>query len=167
MSSYLSPKVEARAVPHKGGMGVFARERLGMGELIAVWGGDILTYDQLMGISAEKRRHSVQVEEGLYQIGQTSDADYLNHSCDPNAGILGQIAVVAMRDIDAGEEICFDYAMCDGSPYDEFPCQCGAPHCRGHVSGNDWQNPELQARYQGFFSAYLERRIERLVENSR
>ncbi len=165
MSSYLSPKLEARAAPHKGGMGVFACEPLQAGELLVVWGGDIFTYAQLMALPAEKRRHSVQVDEGLYQIGRLSNADYVNHSCDPNAGIMGQISIVAMRDIAPGEEICFDYAMCDGSVYDEFPCGCGAPHCRGHVTGNDWQIPELQARYAGYFSAYLERRIQRLAVN--
>jgi hypothetical protein len=47
-------------------------------------------------------------------------------------------------------------------PYDEFDCGCGSPSCRGHVSGNDWQKPELQKRYAGFFSPHVQRRIDGL-----
>jgi S-adenosylmethionine decarboxylase len=54
--------------------------------------------------------------------------------------------------------------MTDGSPYDEFDCTCGAPGCRRRVTGSDWQRPELQARYAGHFSPYLERRIARLSQ---
>ena len=69
-----------------------------------------------------------------------------------------------MRDIEAGEEVCFDYAMSDGEPYDEFDCQCGTPLCRGQVTGNDWQRPELQKRYDGYFSPYLQARIFHLLK---
>jgi hypothetical protein len=54
--------------------------------------------------------------------------------------------------------------MCDSTPYDEFNCGCGTALCRGQVTGNDWQLPELQARYEGFFSPYLQRRIDRLKQ---
>ncbi len=162
-SSYLSPKLMARALPQKGGKGVFAQQHIHQGEVIAVWGGDIGVYDEVMHLPEEKRRYTVQVEEGLYQIvHNVGDAEYINHSCDPNVGFHGQIVLVAMRDIEPGEEACIDYAMCDGSPYDEFACGCGAPHCRQHVTGNDWQLPELQEKYQGYFSAYLQHRIDLL-----
>ena len=52
--------------------------------------------------------------------------------------------------------------MSDGTTYDEFDCACGALHCRGRISGNDWKLPELQRRYKGYFSPYLQRRIERM-----
>jgi hypothetical protein len=58
-----------------------------------------------------------------------------------------------------GEELTFDYAMSDGSDYDEFECHCGAGICRGTVTGQDWQLTELQHRYAGLFSPYLARRI--------
>ena len=67
-----------------------------------------------------------------------------------------------MRDIEAGEELTFDYAMSDGEPYDEFDCHCGADSCRGRVTGNDWKLPKLWLKYDGYFSPYLARRIENL-----
>jgi hypothetical protein len=38
-------------------------------------------------------------------------------------------------------------------------CKCGAPNCRKILTGKDWQRPELQKRYVGYFSAYLARKI--------
>ena len=67
---------------------------------------------------------------------------------------------MALRDIQPDEEVCFDYAMTDSTPYDEFECHCGLPTCRKIVTGNDWKLPELWAKYQGYFSPYLQRRIE-------
>jgi hypothetical protein len=88
--------------------------------------------------------------------------DYINHACDPNSGLDGQITIVAMQTINPGEEVTIDYAMCDGSPYDEFDCACGSTRCRGRVTGNDWRDPLLWMRYVGHFSPYLQRRITTL-----
>jgi hypothetical protein len=161
---WLSPKLEARSNPEKGGHGVFAVEPVQKGELLVVWGGGIFTLEQLSTLPETAKHLSIQVEEGLYLVttGAPHPADYINHSCDPNAGLSGQIAAVAMRNIAPGEEICIDYAMCDGTPYDEFICQCGAATCRGRVTGDDWGNPQLWDRYAGYFSPYLQRRIDQL-----
>jgi len=86
----------------------------------------------------------------------------LNHSCEPSCGLVGATLLVAMRDIAVGEELTFDYATCDSSDYDEFECLCGEPTCRGIVTGLDWTKPELQERYAGWFSPYLQRRIASL-----
>lgn len=91
------------------------------------------------------------------------DEDYFNHSCTPNAGIKGQIVLVAMRDIRADEEVCFDYAMClyptPGAPRYEMRCNCGAKNCRGVITDDDWQIPELQKRYDGYFSWFIQEKI--------
>ena len=135
--SFLSPKCDVHPIPNRGGHTVVAREAIAKGELIVVWSGTLVTGEELNGMPP----------------------NYVNHSCSPNAGLSGQIALVAMRDIGAGEEITYDYAMSDGSPYDEFTCSCGSPHCRVQVSGEDWRRPELWQRYEGYFSPYLQRRI--------
>ena len=160
----LSPKLEGRLNPAKGGFGVYARERVYAGELLVVWGGSVVDYETLIKLPAIKQIRSVQVEEDRYLVSNSTNdpADYFNHSCDPNAGLSGQIALVALRNIEPGEEVCFDYAMSDASPYDEFECECGQPACRKRVSGKDWMNQDLQERYAVYFSPYIQRRIERL-----
>ena len=163
-TAYLTDKCEVQNRDVTGGKAVCARDALEPGELIAVWSGRIVGAEQLDELPPEIRRHTVQVEEGLYLASLSPDEppDFINHSCEPNAGLDGQVAIVALHRIQPGEEVTIDYAMCDGSPYDEFECGCGSPSCRGRVTGEDWRNPTLWERYAGHFSPYLERRIRAL-----
>ena len=73
-------------------------------------------------------------------------------------GVRGEITFVAMRDIDAGEELTHDWAMTDDDDY-SVECKCGATTCRKILTGKDWQRPELQEKYAGYFSAYLTEKI--------
>ena len=158
-SSYLSPKLQARRTSN--GHGVFAQQSLKKGELLVVFGGVICDFDTFMNLSRNDQSLSIQVEEYLFLVPRSpGDADFVNHCCDPNAGLVGQTALVALRDIQSGEEVCYDYAMSDTTPYDEFECECGAPNCRHSITGNDWQLVELQQRYAGHFSPHVQRRID-------
>ena len=160
-TAYLTEKCEVRNRDVAGGKAVFAREFIEPGEVVAVWSGRLVSADELDELSEDIRRHTVQVEEALYLVSLTADEapDYINHSCEPNSGLDGQITIIAMQAIHPGDEVTIDYAMCDGSPYDEFDCACGSSQCRGRVSGNDWRDPLLWKRYAGHFSPYLQRRI--------
>ncbi len=160
-SSYLSPKLQGRLKTNGTGNGIFAREPLKKSELLAVFGGVVYQADAFAALPDRERSLSIQVEENLFLVPERiGEGDYVNHSCNPNAGLSGQIALVAMRDIQPGEEVCFDYAMSDTTPYDEFDCACGAADCRGRVTGNDWRIPALQQRYAGYFTPYVQRRID-------
>lgn len=161
---YLNPAIELRGSPATGTWSTFARETIRDGEVISVWGGHVVDGSLLEELSAGGRVHAVQVEEDLYLVSlpRGESADFINHSCDPNAGLRDSVTLVAMRDIAPGEEVCFDYAMADSTPYDEFDCQCGTEMCRGRVTGDDWRQRQLWARYEGYFSPYLARRIAQL-----
>ena len=163
-TAYLTDKCEVQNRDVTGGKAVYARDAIEPGELIAVWSGRIVSAEELDELPEEIRRHTVQVEERLYLASHGPDEgpDFINHSCEPNAGLEGQIAIVALQRILPGEEVTIDYAMCDGSPYDEFDCACGSSQCRGRVTGNDWRDPALWKRYAGHFSPYLQRRINAL-----
>jgi SET domain-containing protein len=156
---YVSPKLEVRQTEQKG-FGLFAQAPIAKGELLLIMGGDIISPEQL---AEQKHTFSIQIEENLFicPIG-LQRAYRINHSCKPSAGPVGQITFVALRDIALNEEICYDYAMTDGISYDEFECHCGSEQCRGKVTGDDWQRPELWERYAGHFSPYLLKRIEKL-----
>ena len=58
---------------------------------------------------------------------------YLNHSCSPNAAIIGTKTLVARTRIPERTEITIDYSMTDVDPLWVMPCQCGSPVCRGEV----------------------------------
>ena len=126
-----------------------------------MFGGIVYEWDAFTNLAERERSLCIQVEDRLFLVPQPiGPGDYVNHSCDPNAGLSGQIGLVAMRDIDIGEEICFDYAMSDTMPYDEFTCNCGSAGCRSSITGNDWQKTELQKKYAGFFSPHVQRKID-------
>ena len=160
-SSYLSSKLEGRPKADGSGNGIFALQPIQKGELAAVFGGVVYEWETFVHLPELERSLCIQVEDRHFLVPRPiGGGDYVNHSCNPNAGLSGQIGLVAMRDIKIGEEVCFDYAMSDTAPYDEFNCGCGSANCRGSVSGNDWKNPELQKRYAGYFSPHVQRRID-------
>ncbi len=59
---------------------------------------------------------------------------YTGHSCAPNCRISFQaMAMVALREIEVGEAITFDYATTESAITQAFDCLCGAPGCRGRI----------------------------------
>jgi len=162
-SSWFSPKSEKRPSPVHGG-GLFARDAISAGEIVAVKGGAIMDAASFALIRAKVTPAEIQIEDGLFIAPRSADEVEanilcLNHSCDPNVGVRGQITFVAMRDIRAGTELTIDYAMIDGDPAERMDCACGARQCRTVITGSDWRRPELQQRYAGFFSRYIDDRI--------
>ncbi|MBS1509356.1 MAG: SET domain-containing protein-lysine N-methyltransferase [Bacteroidetes bacterium] len=57
-----------------------------------------------------------------------------NHSCNANTGYTG-LNVVALRDIKKGEELTLNYASFLDETMEPFQCHCGAPNCRGLITG--------------------------------
>lgn len=161
--NWLTPKAQARPAGEKG-WGSFVLEPIRKGETVAGFGGWVVTREVLSTMSSDRQSRSIQVDEDLYLVSSDTPepGDMLNHACDPNCGMEGGSILVAMRDIEPGEELTFDYAMCDASDYDEFTCLCGMTNCRGIVTGSDWREPVLQAKYMGYHSPYLLKRIAAL-----
>lgn len=160
--NWLTPKAQARPAGDKG-WGSFAIERIEAGETVAGFGGWCVSRETLNSLAEERQHRSIQVDEDLYLVSrdEREPGDCLNHSCDPNCGLMGSTILVAMRDIKVGEELGFDYATCDDSDYDEFQCGCGSNICRGTVTGLDWKRADLREKYDGWFSSYLAKRIKK------
>jgi uncharacterized protein len=168
--SYRSPKTQVRESKIHG-HGLFAKADIAKDEIVAVKGGHIVDRETLRReITPRLGPVEIQIDDDLF-ITPVSEEErdgsmlYSNHSCDANIGMRGEITFVAMRDIRAGEELTHDWAMTDDDDY-SVECKCGAPNCRKILTGKDWQRPELQKRYAGYFSTYLEERIERLRKRS-
>jgi len=164
--SYLSPKTEVRESKIHG-RGLFATADIAKDEIVAVKGGHIVDRKTLREkITPLLGPVEIQIGDDLFIAPLTSEERelsmlYSNHSCNANLGIRGKITFVAMRDVRAGEELTHDWVMTDDDDY-SVGCKCGEPNCRKTVTGKDWQRPELQKRYAGYFSAYLERKIAAL-----
>ncbi len=160
--SILTSRARGELHESSGQRRVIATAPIPTGALVAVFGGVVLDARGLFSMDAEAPgRVALQVDEDAYLYStHESAADWINHSCGPNTGLVGEVSLIALRRIELGEEITFDYATADGSAYDEFDCGCGSPLCRGRVLGSDWKRPELWSRYGERFSPYLRRRIE-------
>jgi hypothetical protein len=132
------------------GRGVFANRSFRPGELILVFVGE--PYDRSHPI------HDTPEACNLLQVGPTSYilprpiGLYVNHSCNPNAGLRGTTELVAIRDIPAGAEIRFDYSTNMDEDLWTMPCACREPSCRGVV--RDFKHLPLAVRRR-----YLELRI--------
>lgn len=164
--SFSSPRLGWGTISGKGRCAI-CLDTFEPGDLIAVWGGLVISLTDALELPDRDLSQCVLVEEGLvlWTAGLAqSAADWINHSCDPNAGIRGQVSIVAMRRIHPGEEVCIDYAMCPTPRADDFSCACGSPRCRGHVSSDDWLLPEIQQRYRGFVSNVVVDRLARQEE---
>ena len=164
--SYRSLKTQVRESKIHG-RGLFATTDIAKNEIVAVKGGHIISSEELREITPRLGPVEIQIDDHLFIAPVTEEERessmlYSNHSCDANLGIRGEITFVAMRDIRADEELTHDWAMTDDDDY-SVECKCGAPNCRGILTGKDWQRPELQKRYAGYFSAYLGRRIAMLA----
>jgi len=161
--SYRSPKWEVcESEIH--GRGLFATGDIGKGEVVAVKGGHIVNRDTLRReITPVLGPVEIQIGDDSFISPVTAEERelsmlYSNHSCDANLGMRGEITFVAMRDIRAGEELTHDWCMTDDDDY-SLKCNCRSANCRGTLTGKDWQRPELQERYAGYFSAYLAHKI--------
>lgn len=148
------------------GKGVLTTRKIGEGELLIVWGGEILTQRDIN--EGRGRRHTVvAIDEGLFLSApatqELSIDDYMNHSCSPNAWMRDAISLEAACEIVPGEEITADYAIWLDDPdyVMKNPCNCGAAWCRSLITGMDWTLPDVQARYFPHFSPFLNRRILR------
>lgn len=163
--TYFSPKAEKRPSTIEG-RGLFAKQAIKAGEVVVVKGGYVLTKAQRDEVGKALGPSEIQITEDLF-IGPTIKQEreggmmHLNHSCEPNLGVQGQVVFVALRDIAAEEELTIDYAMIDDEP-DEMKCHCGAPSCRGTITGIDWRKPQIQEKYDGYFSWFIQRRIDAL-----
>ena len=161
--SYLSPKTEVRESKIHG-RGLFAIADIGKDEIVALKGGHIIDRKTLREeITPRLGAVEIQIDNDLFIAPVTDDERelsmlYLNHSCDPNLGVRGEITFLAIRDVRAGEELTHDWAMTDADHY-SVECKCGAPNCRKILTGKDWQRVDLQKRYIGYFSSYLARKI--------
>jgi len=165
--SWVNPKLEART-SHTGS-GIFALQPIERDETLIVWTGRILNAEQTLTLMDTADKHYIlQIADGFYQTplqAGREPADWTNHSCKPNAGFgkASPICLSAMRPIGVGEEVTFDYGMCetDERLWEPMECMCGAEQCRGLITANDWRlHPVLWQRYEGYFSPHVQKCID-------
>ena len=160
--AWMDPRLEARPSPIAG-RGLFACQHIRAGEPVARWGGIIYTRAEILSGKADPRTIAI-LDEDLYLADPASSRpaeDYsINHSCDSNLWMEDAITLAARRDILPGEEATADYALwLYDADWVLDPCWCGSHLCRGRIAARDWLIAEVQQRYLGHFTPFLNRRI--------
>ncbi|MBU1164053.1 SET domain-containing protein-lysine N-methyltransferase [Patescibacteria group bacterium] len=165
IKSYLSPKTRVKKSLIEG-RGLFGIRQIKKGELVGIKGGHIIGWKTLQRIRHLIGDSYFQIDDD-FVIGPLKSNEvgkimmFLNHSCNPNIGVRGEITFVAMRDIKAEEELTIDYAMVDNDIY-KTKCNCAQKNCRKIIAGKDWQKKTLQKKYRGYFSRYIQDKIDKI-----
>src|SRR5262249_5636796 len=132
-------------------------------EIVAIKGGHVMDRETLRRRRPRIAESYLQVEDGFF-VGARRPLEvrrnklFINHSCEPNLGIRGQLTFLARRPSKARAKQTYDGAMEENSGV-VTRCSCGTPRCRKRLTGRDWTIPALQRRYRGYFAAYLEAKM--------
>jgi len=135
----------------KYGKTLVASKNFVKGEFIFLIAGPIVTKGTI---------YTIPIAKGLWIDPLDNHGKYLNHSCNPNAGIKQRTTVIAFKDIKKDEEITIDYAMIVKKYGDEMTpeniiCRCGNENCRGKLGSWEELPENIKQKYKGFVSDYL------------
>ncbi len=134
-----------RASPIQG-RGAFALRRIRKGTRLIEYTGERITpaeaderYDDDAMASPHTFLFTVNKRTVIDAAVGGNEARFINHSCDPNCEAVddhGRIFIEAVRTIQPGEEITYDYHLERPGPYRaewarRYACRCGAKNCRG------------------------------------
>ncbi|KAG0625352.1 hypothetical protein M758_2G047800 [Ceratodon purpureus] len=140
----------------KKGHGLQAKQRIPRGSFVIEYVGEVL---DMPSFEARQKEYSMNSQKHFYfmtlsaneVIDACSKGNYgrfINHSCDPNCQtekwmVDGEVCIglFAIRDVEKGEEITFDYNFVRVGGADAKKCECGANKCRGFI-GVDPDTPQ-------------------------
>ena len=118
------------------GRGVFATARIRKNTRIVEYTGEIVDEEEAdRRVPGREKVLLFALSDGTYIDGDPSaPGPCVNHSCEPNCESVeagGRVFIVALRTIEPGEELAYDYLIRPGITR---ACACGAPNCRGSLN---------------------------------
>jgi hypothetical protein len=164
IQSWINPKARKGDGSSIEGRGVHATEPISRGEIVAIKGGHITDAATVANLPESIRNSGFPIAENLF-LAALDPSEYegvmmlVNHSCSPNVGMAGNVLLVTMKDVAAGDELTIDYALFLGDPDFAMRCQCGTNTCRELITGSDWMREDLRSSYEGWFSWWIQQKI--------
>ena len=143
------------------GMGVMAGEPIKKGELIRYIKGE-------MKFKVNKNKKDALDNPDWVGIAKNQWIDpakpykFLNHSCNPTAGIKGRVALVALRDIKEGEEINIDYSTIEADDRWEMACDCKNLNCRRVIKSIGYLPEDTFKRYLPYIPKYFQHLYQKI-----
>jgi SET domain-containing protein len=129
--------------------GIYAAKNIKAGKIIIYYKGKIITKKET------ERNPKYDNEKAIYLFNLNSrydlDGDFknntarlINHSCNPNCEVAGKglkLWIFALRDIEKGEELSYDYGFGYDENYKDYICKCNAKNCCGYIvrEGSRWR----------------------------
>jgi hypothetical protein len=102
--------------------------------------------------------HSVQLDWETH-VHMDLPARFINHSCDANVGIVanaeGAFDFWALRDLEVGQELTWDYGGAEFHSISIAQCLCGSPLCRAENIGFEKSHRSVRAQYGTYYANYL------------
>jgi hypothetical protein len=151
------------------GKGVFTTVSINEGKRILEIDDSCLVTDgsPLRPKKGEYERHCDYLGNGQVVLMQEPER-YINHSCAPNVYIrqvAGVRYVYAMRNIEASEELTFDYCI-NGYGDSVWECTCGSPQCRKTIHIDFFHLPhEKQLEYLPYLNTWFLREFKNKVDD--
>ena len=118
------------------GKAVYAARDYKKGGVIVMFEGPIVYKKDLPKDLTGRNDRYVQISLTKFIGPSNTIDDYINHSCNPNAGLAFTdfgILLVAIRPIKKGEEITWDYSTTIYKHHWQMKCDCRTKKCRGTV----------------------------------
>jgi len=116
------------------GKGIFVLKGFISNEAIYEVRGQLISCNEDDEVEQSIRDNTFRFDEEKYLSPQGELGDFQNHSCEPNAGVFKinkNLFIVAICDIEIGEEVLIDYSTILASDdVWEMKCHCGAKVCR-------------------------------------
>lgn len=157
----VEPEVSVQRCEH--GLGLFASRPFAEDDEILVFTGPQLSFEAMVA-RGEAEANALQIDDTLYlDIG--APGVFANHSCFPNAGIRDDRRLVALRPIQAGEEIRYDYSTTMWEDHWTMACSCGQKNCRRLITDFHTLPADLQGHYLHLqvVQTFIVRRLQRMV----
>ena len=143
----------------RNGKGVFAnkdfKER---GKILKLQKGKLISYEEIDYDKKEDRY--LQVDKKLYFNPFGNLINFLNHSCDPNTGVIirqNEIYIMSIKNISAGEEIIFDYSTTMDEDDWTMKCNCGSKNCRKIIRSIRFLPDKLFKKYKTYIPKFLQK----------
>lgn len=142
--------------------GIFAIDLIKQSEPINVFGGIVVPRSEIYQYRELVSHAGIQVSDDFFLVPSSEEEikqqGIFNHSCEPNVGFNTSVTMVAMRDIQIGEELVMSYAFME-TDFEAFDCHCDSSFCRKTIDSNTWRDPDFQKQYGHYFSPYLKEKF--------
>lgn len=127
------------------GRGVYATKCISKGARVIEYAGQRVAWEETPDDEDNPHTFIFGLENGQVINPEVdgNEARWINHCCDPNCEAIEEddrIFIYAMREIEPGEELSYDYALEIDEPITEksmkeYECLCGTRSCRGTLLG--------------------------------